>query len=195
MKIGTSLASYPVFPDWIFEGQLELDDGITSKIISDLHSFQKKGAISETTFGWLSTKNIFAGSNVFSLNKLTNALFYDNATSHFRLGPDNSKIELTESWAMGIKPSYSIPVNIERHRWYQSVLFLQTEKNGSNLFLDQFGSKLYSTPIGVQPYTHYIEAQKNKIVFFPAHIPWGFTPNLSGSNTIVVCSSFIINKS
>ena len=193
MKTGTNLHSYPVFPDWVFEGHLELDNTILNGIIREL-SDTKKSAGAETNFGWVTAKNLNLGPGVHALNKLVMNMFWDNVVPHYRLGEENRNVELTEAWSMSLKPGHSVPVNVERHRWYQAVVFLQSPENGANLFLDQFGAKLYATPVGVQPYTHYIESKQNKVVFFPSHIPWGFTPNLGTINTTVLCSSFIIKK-
>lgn len=194
MKTSSNLVSYPVFPDWVFEGQLEIDSQIVNTVINDIKAAQKAGGVAETTFGWITNKNLILGPNIFKINKLVSTMFFDNLVSQYQLGAENRNIEMCDTWGLGIKPTYSLPVNLERHRWYQSVLFLQAEDNSSSLFFDQLGAKLYSTPVGVQPYTHYIKPKQNKLVFFPSHLPWGFTPNMSLSNTIVLCSSFIIKK-
>ena len=43
-------------------------------------------------------------------------------------------------------------------------------------------------------YTHVITPEQFKVVFFPAHIPWGFTPNNSARDTVVYGTSFIIKN-
>lgn len=194
MKIGTSLSSYPVFPDWVFEGQLEIDNNIIQSIINELKTLRNSNALAETNFGWVTNKSIMPGQNIFKLNKLVHTVFVNNVSSHYRLGPENAQIEICETWIAGIKQGHTYPTTLERHRWYQGVLYLQADAASSKLFFDQFNSKLYSTPVGVQPYTHYVEPAQNKIVFFPAHLPWGFTPNNSSPNTIALCCSFIIKK-
>lgn len=195
MKMSPSLTSYPVFPDWVFEGRLEIDDHMTDSILSDIKSVKNSSNVfTETNFGWITNKSIIPGKNMLNINRLIHSLFVNNISAHYQLADENN-IELCDTWALGITKSHIAPVNVERHRWYQSVLYLQADDNSSTLYFDQFGPKLYSTPIGVQPYTHYIKPEKNKIIFFPAHLPWGFTPNASNANTILLCTSFIIKKS
>lgn len=195
MKTSPSMLSYPVFPDWVFEGQLEIDNNIIDAIINDVKSIQKSPAFNETNFGWMTNKGVMPGQNILKVNRLIHNLFVDNVKAQYRLGPENSQIEIVETWALGIKNSHAVPLNLERHRWYQSVLYLQASEDSSSLYFDQFGAKLYSTPVGVQPYTHGVRPAQNKLIFFPAHLPWGFAPNSSQTNTIVLCTSFIIKKS
>jgi hypothetical protein len=75
------------------------------------------------------------------------------------------------------------------------VLFLSAPTGASDLYVDMHSPKLYSTPAGVQQFTHVIEPHRNKIVFIPAHLPWGFTTNTATTDTMVFCNSFIIKKS
>lgn len=195
MKFQSSLSSYPVFPDWIFESTLQLDDAIVNSVLADVHNAKSTPAYAETNFGWCTNKSVRLGQNVLKLNKLIGSLFYESAISHFRLGPENKHIQICESWFYGIKPEHCVPQMIIPHRWYQAVLFLSAPTGASNLYLEMHNSKLYATPAGVQKFDHVIEPHRNKIVFIPAHLPWGFTPNNAVTDTLIFCNSFIIKKS
>lgn len=195
MKLNSLLSSYPVFPDWIFQGDLQIDENIVNSVLADVQNARGSNGFTETNYGWCTNKNVRLGQNVLKLNKLIGSLFYESAIAHFRLGPENSHIQICESWLHGIKPAHCVPQTIIPHRWYQAVLFLNSPAGASKLYLEMHNSKLYSTPAGVQPFNHVIEPQLNKIVFIPAHIPWGFTANESSQDTLVFCNSFIIKKS
>jgi len=195
MKLNTSLNSYPIFPDWVFEGQLPIDDNIINSVLSEIQLNKEKDHIHYSHFGWISNKHVLLGNNHANLNSLIGNMFINNVAPHFRLNKDlTSRIKIYESWFLGIKPTYNFPHDIHRHRWYHAVVFLKANKKSSNLFFDQHNTKLYSSPPGVQPYEHIIESDQNKIIFFPGHLPWGFTPNNSSNDTIVFCNSFIIQQ-
>ena len=195
MKISSSMSSYPVFPDWVFEGELPIDDNIVNSVLSEIQLHKETNNVQNANFGWISNKHVLLGNNTIKLNSLIGNMFVNNVTPHFRLSKElTNRVQICESWFLGIKPTYNFPHDIHRHRWYHSVLFLKANKQSSNLFFDQHGTKLYSSPPGVQPYEHVIKSNQNKIVFFPAHLPWGFTPNHSSSDTIIFCNSFIIKQ-
>lgn len=194
MKINSSLSSYPVFPDWVFEGELPIDENAANSVLADVQQVRGSKEFVETNFGWCTNRNVRLGQNILKLNKLIGAIFYESALSHYRLTPENRDLQVCESWLYGIKPSHCIPQMIIPHRWYQAILFLNAPEGGSNLYLEMHNSKLYSTPSGVQSFDHIIEPYRNKIVFIPAHIPWGFTPNRSNVDNLIFCNSFIIKK-
>lgn len=192
MKTSSSLLSYPVFPDWVFEGELQIDNNIANAVLSDVQSVRGSPNFIETSFGWCTDRNIRLGENILKLNKLIGSLFYETAVTHFRLTQQNKDVQVCESWLYGIKPTHSIPQLVIPHRWYQAVLFLNAPVNGSKLYLEMSNSKIYATPPGVQNFQHKIESKQHKIVFFPSHIPWGFLPNNSDADSLVFCNSFII---
>lgn len=196
MKITSStLTSYPVFPEWVFEGKLELSFDMTKTIIADLEHCKSRGNYVDTVFGWTTNKHArqsTIGKSMIKASQFVGSVFFDNAVSHFRIKNKQRKLEIPDMWLTGIKPGGLIPQSIEKIRWYQSVLFLQTVDNGSSLYLDLHSSKFHNTPHSVQEVTHYIKPEVNKIVFFPAHIPWGFTPNNSMIENIVLCNNFTL---
>jgi len=196
MKINSTLSSYPVFPEWVFEGHLQLTPEITKSIISDVEILKTNGNYTDTVFGWTTNKNAKQrqiGTNIIKASQFAGSVFFDNAVSHFRMKNKNRKMEIPDIWLYGIKPNGMIPQNVEKVRWYQCVLFLQTFEKGSSLYLDLHSSKLHNTPPNIQEMTHYIHPEPNKIVFFPAHIPWGFTPNNSIADNVVLCCNFTLS--
>lgn len=198
MKIttATTLTSYPVFPEWVFEGKLPLAHEITRSIIDDIEIMKTTGNYTDTVFGWTTNKNAKQnkiGSNIVRASQYAGSIFYENAVDHFRFKHKNRKMEIPDIWLYGIKPNHMIPQNVEKVRWYQCVVFLQTFENGSSLYLDLHNSKLHNTPPNVQETTHYVTPETNKVVFFPAHIPWGFTPNKSMIDTVVLCCNFTLS--
>lgn len=196
MKIASSsLTSYPVFPEWVFEGKVQLTSEMTKSIMADVAHCRERGNYADTTFGWVTNKHAkqaHIGKNMVRASQFVGGLFFDNAVTHFRLRNKHRKMEIPDIWMCGIKPNQMIPQSVEKVKWYQSVLFLQTVENGSSLYLDLHSSKLHNTPSNVQEETHFIKPEENKIVFFPAHIPWGFTPNNSMIETVVLCNNFTL---
>jgi hypothetical protein len=195
MKITTTLSSYPVFPEWVFEGQVQLTPDIIRSILADVETAKETGNYADTVFGWTTNKHARKnqiGKNIVKASQYVGGLFFDNAVSQFRIKNKERKLEIPDMWLSGVKPGGMVPQSVEKIRWYQSVLFLQTVENGSSLYLDLHSSKFHNTPHSTQEMTHYIAPEPNKIVFFPAHIPWGFTPNHSMIETVVLCNNFTL---
>lgn len=189
MRLGPTLKSYPVFPDWVFTGEVALSKEQNLSLINEAGTL--KG--SNVDYGF-ETKLGSVGKHTINLTKIIGGLFYDEMLAHYRLGEGFRNIECVDPQYRSIKPGQSISHTVVRHRWYQCAVFIDVEEKGSDIFLERFDGKLYSTPPTVQEYTHIINNGINKVVFWPSHIPWGFTNNNSNKNTIVFTSSFIIKR-
>lgn len=187
--IGKNLESYPVFPNWVFTGELQLDDAHINDLLNDLNVLKKR----EAHFGFETEPNKLT-KTMFSLSKLLGAVFFDNVSAHFRLPYELKNIESVDAQFLSIKPGSMVNTHVNRHRWYQGAVFLTPPKNGSKIFMDMIDSKYYSSPPGVQEYKHFIEGAPRKLAFWPAHLPWGFTPNEADSNTVVYTTTFIIKR-
>lgn len=187
MRITTGMLTYPLFPDWIFQDKIELESGIRQALIQELT--QNPHIV--TPYGWTTNKTYFT-DNLRALNQLIGSKFFDSARAHFHLQGKNQNIEIGESWAYNIKPGHQVPTNIQIHRWYQSVFFLNSPKNSSGVMLEDFTQKRQISLPDVQEHTHVIEPEPFKIVFFPAHIPNGFTLNQSNQDCLVITSTFVI---
>lgn len=181
------MTTYPVFPDWIFTGKMQLEKSDINNILDEVSVIKKQ----KTHFGFAGVKNSL-GKNSQALRKMAGSMFYDNAVSHFRLKGNQLNIESTDAQMISIDPDKCVPASVCRLRWYQSAVFLQCDELSSGLYLDMLDSKLFATPKGVQENMHKIEPEVAKVVFWPAHIPWGFTPNSSKEKTVVLINNFII---
>ena len=189
MRTGKSLLATPIFPDWMLSGKIELSDQQVNDILTEVSGLTPI----KTDYGFC-TPNGTIGPVSLGFTKIFGGTFYDEVVSHFRLEKEYRNIECVDAQFHSIKPGQCIPPSVTRHRWYRSVAFLQAPVAGSSVVLEQFGGKLYSSPPGVQDYNQIIKGEPNKISFWPAHIPWGFTTNKSSKDTIVFTSSFIIKR-
>jgi hypothetical protein len=187
MRTTPSMSTYPVFPDWIFTGTAQVDARSLDIILSETQHIQKE----KTHFGFAGHKNSLGPASQ-TLRKIVGHMFYENAVSHFRLSGHLLNIESTDAQLISIDPGQCVPATVTRLRWYQSAVFLQCDEKSSNLYLDMMDSKLYATPGSVQERMHVIEAEVAKVIFWPAHIPWGFTPNASHRETVILVNNFMI---
>ena len=69
MKLNSTLSSYPLFPDWVFEGELQIeDDTVANAILSEVQISKSTQHFYNTNFGWITNKNITLGKNIAKLN-------------------------------------------------------------------------------------------------------------------------------
>jgi hypothetical protein len=67
-------------------------------------------------------------------------------------------------------------------------MFIQTTNKGSHLSFQNYGNKLYAGQ-NTQENTTYVKPKQFKVVFWPSHIPWSLTPNMSMvETTMLVCT-------
>jgi len=184
----TSLDSYPVFPNWVFTGNLQLSPDVLENVLKELPTDLSKHNVAKTVKDKVN-------KDTLNLTKLMGAIFYDNVQNHFRLSANNQNIESVDSHFISVRPTYQLPVSVNRNRWYMGATFLDVDKDSSNIYLEMMDSKVYATPIGVQEYSHVFKAEPLKVVYWPAHIPWGLTVNNSNKNTVMFITTFLINKS
>tara|TARA_B110000444_G_scaffold239877_1_gene254728 strand:- start:700 stop:1263 length:564 start_codon:yes stop_codon:yes gene_type:complete len=178
--------TYPVFPNWVFEGKLELDNQAKAMILQQVANMHKV----KLHFGYI-TKIQQVTDHVYNLSQLSSRMFFDNVVSHFQLPSGLQNLESCENQLVCVDSGHNIPASVNRMRWYQCVVFVEGDKDSSNLYLDTLDSKLYATPDpDIQEYTHFIGYEPWKIVFFPAHIPWGFTPNNSKRKAMFFSHSY-----
>jgi hypothetical protein len=185
MKQTSGLSSYPVFPNWVFSGTLQISDEIVEKLITENHE------LDYVDFGSVTKVGKFT-QNTLNLTRLIGTVFFDTMVSHFRLTGSQRNIESVDAQLYHVSPAKCVPHSISRHRWYRSVLYLDCDSKSSKIHLPMLDNKAYATPPGVQDYDHYIEPEKFKIVFWPAHLPWGLTYNHSRKDTVIFSNSFII---
>ena len=77
MKLtGPTMSSYPVFPNWVFEGKVELTKEQRTGCLEHATKLDKV----ETTFGW-ATKIGNIQDEMFTLSNLTGQMFFNNVVS------------------------------------------------------------------------------------------------------------------
>ena len=190
MKLtGPTMSSYPVFPNWVFEGKVELTKEQRTGCLEHATKLDKV----ETTFGW-ATKIGNIQDEMFTLSNLTGQMFFNNVVSHFRLSKEFQGLDSCENQFIMIKPGQCIPPVVNRLRWYNAVVFIEGEDNSHALQLNDFTAKQWQNPsTEIQEYSHIIPFEPNKVIFFPSHIPWGFTSNSSKSNTLIFVCNYFMN--
>jgi hypothetical protein len=191
--------TYPIFPELIIEGELSLDINITKKIRAGVLDAKNSGSATKTNFGWMTDKGLPQEEAIKNLQLLLGNMFVDEIDKALN-GNVKKQVEVNiiEPNVIAVAPGHIYPVNVDRDRWYNCILWLQTTNKGSMLYQENFGAKLQSTPPLLQPHTNYIKSKLFRYAFFPAHIPWGLSPNQSAVETIVLNQSFVtkpkINK-
>lgn len=181
-----SLNSYPVFPDWVFEGSVTLDDNLGNKLIAGMHKINK----TKTDYGWISEKNSLTQS-LQRFRQIVGTMFFDHAISQFRLPEKARNIESVDAQVYCIKPGMFTPTIVNRKRWYQSAVFLSSHPDSCNIEMSLFGEKQQVIPKMVMDDIHIIQSEKFKAVFWPAYIPWKFTVNNTSENVLVFTNSFL----
>ena len=97
-------------------------------------------------------------------------------------------INLLNPYLVSTLPTHQYPINVEPQRWYNAGVFLQTTNKGSHLSFNEFNTKLYAGQ-NTQDNATYVKPKQYRTVFWPSHIPWGLTPNMSMvETTMLVCS-------
>lgn len=191
MRTNSGMSSYPVFPDWVFTGSLYLEPTAQAALLNEIAG----KSVKTTHWGGIVPQMTSGNKQLANLGRLVGMLFYDNMVAHYQLTEPYKRIEGCDPHVYIVKPGQDVSSQVIRHRWYQAAVFLNAPVGGSNIYLDMGGSKLYSTPPSVQEFKHVIEAEPFKVVFWPAHIPWGFTVNNSDVNSAIFTSTYIIKVS
>ena len=183
-----TMTPYTIFPEWVFDGKLEIAEEQRRSLIQYVHKMPRI----DTHSGW-TTKFAVMKDQLLSTSNLVGNMFFQNVVSHFSLPDKLRDISVTDNQFTMVKPGHCVPAHIVRMRWYTGVLFLDGGKNGSQLYFDPMDKKMYATPSPlIQEFTHFIEYRPLRMVFFPAHMPWGFTPNNSEIPSLFYTFSFHI---
>jgi hypothetical protein len=187
MRNSPLLNSYPVFPNWVFTGELLAQQQDIDNVLT------QSADIAHTEYG---SHTIPGRMNrgIYNLTRLVGSVFYDTAVSHFRLSKDWRNIESVDAQVLTIQPGKCVPHGVSRHRWYRAAAFLKCGAGSSDIYLEMMDSKLHCNPPGAQESMHHIRSENLKIAFWPAHIPWGITYNQSATDTVIFTSTFIIKR-
>lgn len=190
MLQSASMNVYPVFPNWIFEGEVYLTKDIVESIVHDLNKVPKV----KQNYGWCTEKNQITPV-LQNLRKLVGNMFYENASAKFNMREKKHlTIESVDAQIFCVAPGHQTQATVSRLRWYQAVTFIKCENNASDISLNLLSDKLHTAPLAFESTTHTLSSQPFKTYFWPAHIPWNFSVNKSTSPTIALVNSFIIKK-
>ena len=176
-----------LFPNYYFEGQMEIPAGMGDKIRDGIQKTKESGITTEMVYGWHTNKEYPLEGVLPQVANLMGTYFVDTISK--TLDISNRKIDLLNPYIISTNPTHQFPVNIQSQRWYNAGIFLQTTNKGSHLSFHEFNTKLYAGQ-NVQEYATYVKPKQYKVVFWPSHIPWGLTPNMSMVETTMLICSF-----
>ena len=180
--------SYPVFPDIVIEGDLQLDANIASRLSAAVKQEQAKKNIINTPAGWETSKFVPLKNDLQKLQSLIIRTFFADIQKEYTAAK-KMKIELVRPNLLSIKPGQNAYRKFERRRWYTGIVWIQTTNAGSHLTLHAPQSKIYSTPDGVlyaEKYQTHITPAQFKYVFWPSHLEYSFTTNHSMVDTVML---------
>ena len=177
-----------LFPDLLFEGQLEVPQELNNDIQQSLIKNKQSGITTETVYGWFTNKQFPCEGVVPQIANLMASNFVSNIVQNFDLKVERD-INLLNPYLISTLPNHDFPTNVEPQRWYNGGVYLQTTNKGSHLMLNNFTSKLYAGQNTQDNYV-YIKPKQFKVIYWPSHIPWGLTPNMSMVETTMLISSF-----
>ena len=177
-----------VFPDYVFEGKVELTPEIDSQLIKGSNEALDSGIALETNYGAVTNKEYPLPPSLKKLQMLVGDYFYKELNSVLPLSKRN--LNILNPYIISLKPGHIYPVNLDKERWYNCAVWLQHSKGG-DIYLENFSTKLFATPNLLQPDNHVVKAKKHKCVFWPSHIPWGLTVNTGRADHVLFMCSFM----
>tara|TARA_Y100001972_G_C7625945_1_gene313978 strand:+ start:223 stop:822 length:600 start_codon:yes stop_codon:yes gene_type:complete len=177
-----------LFPDYIFEGKIELTPEIDAKVIGGANKSLDSAVAMETNYGAITNKEYPLDNQLKKLQMLIGDYFYKEVNKVLPLHERN--LSVLNPYLISLKPGHIFPVNLDKERWYNCAIWLQHTKGG-DLYFENFGTKLFATPNLLQGDNHVVKARKHKLVFWPSHIPWGLTVNQGRADHILFSCSFI----
>lgn len=176
-----------LFPNYYFEGQMEIPGGMGEQIRDSIQKSKDSGITTDTVYGWYTNKEFPLEGVLPQVANLLGTYFVDNMLKVLDLKSRN--INLLNPHLISTFPTHQYPINLEPQRWYNAGIFLQTTNKGSHLSFHEFNTKLYAGQ-NVQDNITYVKPKQYKVVFWPSHIPWGLTPNMSMVETTMLICSF-----
>ena len=154
-----------LFPNYYFEGQMEIPEDIGHQIRDSIQKSKDSGITTETVYGWFTNKQFPLEGVLPQIANLLGTYFVDNVLSTLDL--KSRDINLLNPYLISTFPTHQYPINVEPQRWYNAGVFLQTTQDNAT----------------------YVKPKQYRVVFWPSHIPWGLTPNMSMvETTMLVCS-------
>lgn len=179
-----------LFPNYVFEGKLEISKTVKSNIMNDTKKDLQSGKTRRTNYGLITEKEIPLEKSLQNLSLLMGNTFVNCAKKQF-LNKDK-EVHILNPYLISIDPDHNYPLNMESCRWYNGCVWLQTTNKGNHLYFEDFSVKTYADRHKTQNHKFSISPEEYKYVFWPSHIPWGLTPNQSMIDTIVMCLTFLV---
>lgn len=176
------------FPDYVFDGDIIVSDEIITSVMEDVSAILSTGSAVSTPYGSITNKQIPLSGSLKKLQLLVGDYFTKQSNSVMPVYKRN--VQILNPYLVLVKPGHCFPVNIEKSRWYNACVWLQTTNKGSHLLLENYNSKLHATPNLLQDDNMVIPPSKFKAAFWPSHIPWGLTYNTSPVDTICFICTF-----
>tara|TARA_B100000073_G_C23640507_1_gene536433 strand:+ start:402 stop:974 length:573 start_codon:yes stop_codon:yes gene_type:complete len=177
-----------IFPNYLYEGQITIPEELNVDISESITSTKDSGITIDMTYGWYTNKQFPLEGVLPKLSGMMAQVFVEHVVKDFNLKIARD-IELLNPYLVSVKPSYTYQVNIEPQRWYNGIMFLQTTNKGSHLCLNNFDSKVYASQ-NTQENNIFIKPKKHKVAFWPSHVPWSLSPNMSMVDSIALIVSF-----
>jgi len=177
-----------IFPDYVFEGQLEVPTELNKEIQDSLKLNKDSGITTETVYGWFTNKQFPCEGVIPQIANLVATNFVTNVVQNFNLQVER-EINLLNPYIITTYPHHSFPTNVETQRWYNAGVYLQTTNKGSHLALQNFNSKIYAGQ-NTQENQQFLKPKQFKVIYWPSHIPWSLTPNMSMVETTMLICSF-----
>lgn len=177
-----------LFPDYVFETQIEVPQELNRQIQHSLKLNKESGITTETVYGWFTNKQFPCEGVIGNIANLLATNFVSSVVQNFDLQVARD-INLLNPWIISTNPNHSFPTTLEHQRWYNAGIYLQTTNKGSHLKLDNYTSKIYASQ-NTQETSHFIKPKQFKVIYWPSHIPWSLTPNMSMVETTMLICSF-----
>lgn len=177
-----------VFPDYVFEGKVELTPEIDSELIKGANEALDSGITTETNYGAITNREYPLPASLKKLQMLVGDYFYKEVTKVLPLEKRN--LNILNPYLVSLNPGHIYPINLDKERWYNCAVWIQHSKGG-DMYFENFGTKLFATPNLLQADNHVVKASKHKCVFWPSHLPWGLTVNTGRAHHMLFVCSFM----
>jgi hypothetical protein len=186
-----SLNALPLFPQWIFQGQLEIvaDSTVEAQIQADV----KRLPPDNQPWGYLSDRNVITKDSQ-KIRQLVGNAFYTNAMHQFNIPDGWKNIESVNARMLRVKPGFEFrslwPI---KYKWYQSITFIDAQSGCSELVLEDHSTRAAYMP-GFQSASkeHRVTVEKYRMTFWPGYIPWSLTTNQGSRPLVAILSEFTI---
>jgi len=180
-----------LFPNYVFEGTLQIDSTVKNTLRKDLIKDLDSGKAQKMNFGSITDREIPLENSFQQLAFLMGNTFINHAKKQFL--DVKTEVDILNPYIVSIKPDHSYPINMESCRWYNGCCWLQSTNKGSHLYLEDFSIRTYADRHRTQKRNFSVAPRNFKYIFWPSHIPWGFTPNQSMVDTQLLCLSFLVS--